>query len=395
MLFPSATVAAAIVLSLVGPSPLEARTEARAPAASSITPSGVSPAVKLAAGLWAPKKAAKPRPARNDDEREEELLKPRAPTNGGGDAASRTAKRRPIKMDDGAEEGDDESEEGEDEDDEDRPKVVKKRKRVAEEEQDVEEPLDSQPSVIPRLVNVGVGVAMIRRSFAYDQPLQGDKGFRPGFQLALESYPFVNRPSGAYRTLGLGVYYEKQYGTATHESPMTGEFSGYGFSQSRWGFDVRWGIPAGQWVMIMPALGYGRASADLDQRGQPTVPSNCTATSTMVCFGDANAAYLSADLHLRVGLTPTFAMSLAGGYLLGLGVGKGTDQITSEANASMKGFHLELGALLLLGDNLALQATVPIRRYVYVFDAAGGSVTYRSATDLYYGLVAGVAIFTR
>jgi hypothetical protein len=395
MLFPSATVAAAIVLSLVGASPLEARTQARASAASPPTPSGASPSpsVRLAAGLWAPKKAAKPRPARNDDEREEELLKPRAPTN--GDAAAKPAKRRPIKMDENAEEGEEE-EEGEDEDDEDGPRVVKKRKRVVEEEQDVEEPLDSQPSVIPRLVNVGVGVAMIRRSFAYDQPLQGDKGFRPGFQLALESFPFVNQPSGAHRTLGIGAYYEKQFGTATYESPMTGEFSGYGFSQSRWGFDVRWGIPAGQWVLIMPAVGYGRTSADLEQRGSPTAPSMCGATSTMVCFADANAAYISADLHLRVGFTPTFAMSLVGGYLLGVGVGKGMDQITSEAPASMKGFHVELGGLVMLGDYLALQATLPIRRYVYVFDtAAGSAATYKSATDLYYGLVAGVAIFTR
>ena len=58
-------------------------------------------------------------------------------------------------MDESAgEEGEDESDEGGDDDDEDKPKVVKRRKRVAEEEEDeAPEPLESQPSVIPRLIN--------------------------------------------------------------------------------------------------------------------------------------------------------------------------------------------------------------------------------------------------
>ena len=391
MFFPSATTVAAIVLSLVGASPLEARATANGAADSVHASSTPSSSIKLAAGLWAPKKAAKPRPAR-EDEREEELLKPRAP-NGGGEAAGRPAKRRPIKMDDSAEE--EEEEEGDEEDEEDRPKVVKKRKRVVEEEQDVEEPLESQPSVIPRLINVGIGGAMIRRSFAYDQAtLQGDKGFRLGYALVLESYPFVTQPSGAYRTLGMGAYYEAQYGDAIYESSMTGMFNGYGMKQSRWGFDVRWGIPAGQWVLIMPAVGYGRASADLQRTG-PVAPSACLTTDTMVCFADATAAYLSADLHLRIGVTPTFALSLAGGYLAGLGVAQGMDQITSEGNASMSGFHVDLGAMMLINDWLAVQATVPIRRYGYAYGSPAGMRMYQAATDMYYGLIAGIAIMAK
>jgi hypothetical protein len=388
MFFPSATTVAAIVLSLVGGSPLEARATANAAAAAA--PARAS--IKVAAGLWAPKKAAKPRPARDDSEREEELLKPRAPT--GGETTARPTKRRPIKMDDSVEE--EEEEEGEEEEDEDRPKVVKKRKRVVEEDQDVEEPLESQPSVIPRLVNVGLGGALVRRSFAYNEAArQGDKGFRAGYALVLESYPFVTQPSGAYRTLGVGAYYEAQYGDAIYESAMTGMFNGYGFKQSRWGFDVRWGIPIGQWVVIMPAVGYGRASADLQRSDQPVVPSMCGATDTMVCFADITAAYLSADLHLRVGVTPTFALSLAGGYLAGLGVAQGMDQITSEGNASMNGFHVDVGGMMLINDYLAVQATVPIRRYGYAYGAPAGARTYQGATDMYYGLIAGIAVMTK
>jgi hypothetical protein len=389
MLFPSATVVAALMLCLAGASPVEARTAARGAAGS------VAASTKVAAGLWAPKKS-KPRAPRDDaaDAREEDLLKSRAPAGGGDAAQPKTTRRRPIKMDDSAEEGEEEGAEEGDEEDEDRPKVVKKRRRVVEEEEeDTPEPIPSQPSVIPRIVNLGVGMAAMRRSFSFDQATQqGDKGVRLGYQIALESYPFVTQPSGAWRTIGLGAFYEKEYGDATSTS-MTGAFTGYKFNQSRWGFDLRWAIPAGEWVVIIPALGYGRIGADLE-RMQPLQP--CAATEMQPCFGDVKASYLSADVHIRIGVTPTFALSLSGGYLLGLGVAKGTDQITSEASATMRGFHVDPGAQILVGNWFAVQATIPIRRYSYSFEApANPTFTYRSASDMYYGLIAGVAVLTK
>ena len=341
--------------------------------------------MKVAAGLWAPKKS-KPRPPR-----EEDLLKsPRAPA--GGDAASPRPKRRPIKMDDSQEEGDEDSEEGDEEDDEDKPRVVKRRKRV-EEEPEVEEPIALQPAVIPRLIAFGVGTAMVRRSFSYDQAtLQGDKGIRLGYQIAVESYPFVTQMSGAHRTLGIGAYYEKEYGDATSTMP-DGSFSGYGFNQSRWGFDARYGIPIGDSFLLMPALGYGRIGADL-QRTQSVTPGNCMSAGGMPpCFGDVKAAYLSADVHLRLGVSPTFALSLAGGYLLGLGVTRGADQITAEASATMKGFHVDAGAMVLIKDWLAVQAVVPFRRYSFSFGGTG--LAYKSAADMYYGLMGGLVVFTK
>jgi len=387
MPFPSATVVAAIIVSLAVASPLEARTATRGAARPASAPQ------KVAAGLWAPKKASKPRPSREDDDaREEELLKsPRAPA---GDAAPR--KRRPIKMDESAEEEGEEETEGDDED-EDKPKVTKRRKRVVEEEEDeAPEPLASQPSVIPRLVNVAIGTAMVRRSFAFSQPtLQGDSGFRLGYQLAVESFPLVTQPNGWHRTLGIGLYYEKEYGDAT-QSGTGGMFTGYGFNQSRWGFDARFAIPAGEWVIIMPAIGYGRIGADLE-RMSPSMPSACTSGSMMPpCFGDIKASVLSIDLHLRVGFTPAFAMSLSGGYLYGLGVSRGTDQITAEAPAAMAGFHVDLGATVMVNDWFAVQGMIPFRRYAFNFTPpAGGAFTAKSATDLYYGVLAGVALFTK
>ena len=400
MLFPSATVVAAMVLTWTfGTSPIAART------ATGGVSRSIPASQKVAAGLWAPKKTTKPRPSRYDDtdSREEELLKPRAPdTRTGGGTATKT-KRRAIKMDDSAEGqgqgGDDEDETGEggDDDDEDAPKVVKRRKRVVDEdEDDAPDPIESQPSIIPRLINVAVAPTVIRRSFGFDQAaLQGDAGVRLGFQLAVETFPLVTRPNGWFRTIGVGAVYEKEYGDATHNAANK-MFNGYPFSQSRLGFDLRFAIPAGESVIVMPAIGYGRVGADL-QRPMPTTPTNCTVASAMdPCFGDVNAAYLSVDVHIRVALSPTLAASLAGGYLQGLGVTKGMDQITAEGDASMKGFHVEGGPTLMLSDWVALQANATFRRYGYSFTpTTGTSFAYRAAADAYYGVVGGLALFTK
>ena len=60
----------------------------------------------------------------------------------------------------------------------------------------------------------------------------------------------------------LGAYYEKEYGDATRTMP-NGLFMGAAVNHGRWGFDARYAIPAGEWVIVMPAIGYGRASTDL------------------------------------------------------------------------------------------------------------------------------------
>jgi hypothetical protein len=399
MFFPSATAVAAMVLVLnpAGTSSIASRTVTPLAARGA---ESVAPSTRLVSALWAPPKKAKKAPRESEGEsQEEELLRPqRTPPNNGGTTAPK--KRRPIKMDESADEGggDDEADEGgDDDDDEDRPKVTKKRKRVSEDEEDESpEPLESQPSVIPRLINFLAAPAVVRRSFGFNEAsLQGDTGFRMGYQLSLESFPLVTQPNGWYRTIGLGITYEKEYGDATHNA-SSGMFNGYPFNQSRLGIDLRFAIPAGDSVIIMPAIGYGRVGADL-QRPSPTTPTNCTVSSAMdPCFGDVNASYLSVDVHIRVGLTPTFALSLAGGYLQGLGVQRGMDQITAEGAATMKGFHVEAGASVLLADWVAFQAVIPFRRYGFSFEPASGtSFSYRGAADTYYGLVAGLALFTK
>jgi hypothetical protein len=249
--------------------------------------------------------------------------------------------------------------------------------------------------ILPRIVNVELGTSMQKRGFSYDLPtMQGDSSIRIGYQIALEAYPMVTQPNGWFRTLGIGASYAKEYGNAITEA-TSGMFTGYPVSQGRWGFDVRYAIPVGERVVLMPALGYGSMSADL-KRGSPVAPSSCLTAETSPCFGDIKASHLSADFHIRVAATQTFGLSLSGGYLAGLGVANGTDQITAQAPATMSGFHVEAGARLLIKDWFAVYAGVPFRRYSFAFGAPamGTTIMYRSAADSYLGVNVGVAIFT-
>ena len=225
------------------------------------------------------------------------------------------------------------ADEGDDDDDEDKPKVVKRRKRVAEEEEEeAPEPIESQPSVIPRLINFAIGAALIRRSFAFDQAtLQGDNGIRLGYQLALESLPARVAAERLVSDDRHRRLYEKEYGDATHNADER-MFNGYPFNQSRLGFDVRFAIPAGDWVIVMPAVGYGRVGADLRAADRPcrrTARSRrrwtrASATSKRrTCRSICTSGSRFADV-----------CAVARGRLpAGARVARGTDQITAEGAA--------------------------------------------------------------
>src|SRR4029077_13525321 len=194
------------------------------------------------------------------------------------------------------------------------------------------------------------------------------------------------------RKLGLGVSYERTSGTASIYQMADGSTVSYPVSQGSFGLDVRYAFPIGPRVVLIPALGYGKASADLSRR-TPVVPSMCIATNAQPCFADAKPSYISIDMHLRVAAPPGLSLSLVGGYLLGLSVADGMDQISAEGTAKVQGFHADVGASFLVRDWFALAATVPIRYYGYALTpTAGGTATYRAASDLTYGLVAGVAL---
>lgn len=392
----SACVAAAMVLSLAGPSPFEP--------GSAVHRSGTAPVRLAAAKLWAPKKS-KPKASddaaeeRKEERREEELLKPRNPQP--ASAPARPRRRVKTDADAAATAEDDSAEESEDDEadeDEDKPRI-KRRRRVAdddEEDDDEDVPLPSLPPILPRLGVLTVAASALGRSFHYDTPLQGDSALgRMGYTISLEAFPLLRTPPGFHRRIGIGGTFEHETGTASLLNGTDGTTVSYPLTQSRWGFDFRYFFPIGPKVLLLPALGYGHADADLGAR-TGTLPSGCLASNTRPCVADAAPSYLTADLHLRVAVSPLLAFSIVAGYALGVGVASGDGQISSsEATAKMQGFHVDVGGRFLIKDWFAVEATLPYRRFAYTLTPVpNSSATYRGAVDSYYGLIAGVALLS-
>ena len=240
-----------------------------------------------------------------------------------------------------------------------------------------------------------MGAGALNRGFRYNTPLQGDSAFRLGYSVSIEAYPLLRTPPGFYRRFGLGLSHEAQSGTAGHYDMATGSTVTYPVKQRRLGLDLRYFIPAGAHVLLVPAVGYGQVFSDLVRRTPAGVPSSCLLTNADPCFADLGADYLFLDLHIRIAPNPQLALTLVGGYLIGFGVRAGADQIaTSEASATLQGFHADLGASFLIKNWFAVQATVPFRRYAYSLSPIGNTATYRGATDTYYGFLAGLAFLS-
>jgi hypothetical protein len=345
----------------------------------------------VAAGtkLWAPKKVDRPR--RSDDSnriaREEELLlRPRnAP-------AAPPRPRKKIKMETAAATDD---EAGGDDDDEDEAPTVSRRHKSSDEEEDDDDDDDEEspslPSIAPHMLAFGVGTSFTHRSFTYDAPLQGDNGFRLGYALALESYPLLLTGPGWWRNIGIGFRYANEvYGTAGVRDPDDGSLVSYPVKQMRWGIDLRYAIPLGANVVVIPAVGYGKLTVDL-RRPEPLVPSMCTAGISPPCFSDVDSSTLNADVHLRVAFMPVLSMSLTAGVSRGLNISRAPGGIAAEVPAVSNGFHVEPGVMLMLGNWFALQASFPIVRNSYDFaKPASGNRVYSSATETYFGVVGGV-----
>ena len=396
MLFPSATVVAALVLSLAGASPLEARTAARG--ARDVRSAARRRSV--VAGLWAPKKASKPRPARDDnDAREEELLKPQR-ARGGGDSAAEASGGR-SRWTRGQEEGDDEAEEGDEDDDEDKPKVIKRRKRVVEEEEDeAPEPIASQPSIIPRLINFGIGTAV----------MQAQLRLRPGDAAGRQGRPA--RLSARARELSAGDAAERLVSDDRHRRLLregirrrdpqrrrAGMFIGYPSTRAAGASTRASRSRPANGSIVMPAVGYGRIGADLRADDadravrlhgrRPTDPCFARRQGVVPVGRPAHPRRAVADVRaVAVGRLPARASASRAGM----------DQITAEAAGVDEG--LPRRARRVDADRRLVRRCrrpIPFRRYGFAFDAADGQRRSRTAppTDMYYGVIAGIAVLTK
>src|SRR5207237_624915 len=119
----------------------------------------------------------------------------------------------------------------------------------------------------------------------------------------------------------------------------------------------------------------------------------CAANSTQVCIPDVGVSHLALGVDARLALTNRLGLSLAVAFLPAFGVGRGLGQLGAESPASARGVSGELAMTWQLLDWLAVRAALPLVSYSYQF--SGQNLTYRSASEMYYGLTAGAVVFTR
>ena len=394
MLMNSVFVAGTLILNLVG---------AAAPNETDpwpATASGTSNAIELAVTDSFAPPARRRKPARRTGPRrppaasaqreaaadeEEEAPPPRRTTPAAG--------RRPAA----AEEEDEASSEDEEED-EDRPRPKRRRRVSEEEEEDDEEededaPMASMPSVIPKLFSLEVGVGFIGRNFAYDTPMQKENTFpRLGLTAGIEAFPLLRFAHGWVKRFGIGIAVDAEFGAAALQQPNGASIS-FPVTQRRWVGDVRYAIVAGERVVFIPAVGVASDVFDLKTTGAGMPPSACSSTSTMPCLADVNSTSLIGGAQLRVALTDEVALSVAGGYIMGLSVSKAVGHIASERTTKMAGYTFEIGGSFMVKQWLAVRAAIPYTHYGYTF--TGGTATYTKASETYYGLNLSAIVFIR
>jgi len=249
------------------------------------------------------------------------------------------------------------------------------------------------PAVVaPHRIAFELGTSVMSRSFHFDAPLQGDAGApRAGVAAELEAFPLLSLENRWLARLGIGASFGTEVGNAGIGQPDNGTLI-YPFTETRWGFDVRYAIPLAERFLLTPLVGYGHIGYDLERRGQPA-PSACINTSTQVCLPDVQVSHMTLGLDARVALAPSVGLALELAYLPGFGLGRGAGQLGSESDASVQGFASTVAASWQLLDWLALRASVPVIHNSYSFSQR--PLSYTSASETYYGLIAGATVFTR
>ena len=249
------------------------------------------------------------------------------------------------------------------------------------------------PAVVaPHVIAFALGTELISRSFHFNAPLQGDAGApRAGIAAALEAFPLLSLDNVRLGRIGVGASFATEIGNAGIGQADNGTLI-YPFTETRWGFDVRYAIPLAERFLLLPRLGYGHVTYDLERRNQPA-PSLCATTSTQVCLPDVQFSHLTLGLDARLALAPSVGLSLGLEYLPGFGLARGAGQLGSESDASVQGMAGTLAANWQLLNWLALRASLPLTHYSYSFSRR--PLAYTSASETYYGLVIGATVFAR
>lgn len=256
-------------------------------------------------------------------------------------------------------------------------------------------PAATQPVIVPRAFTLMLGATVMGRSFHFDAPLQRESSFpRIGYLAAIETYP-LKLLVGPGWTDGFGFaasYATEVIGKAS-VSQAGGMSNSTSVKQSRWNLDLRYAFELGGFAVVAPDLGLTSSSFSLDTSA-PVMASQCAPTSAAACIPDTDVLLVQMGVHARFAVVRELAITLDGAYLQALSVkNKPLNQIGYEAGTSASGFSAGAGATYMLTDFLAVHGEIPFTRLSYSFHNPPNT-PYKSATETYYGLNVGLAVFT-
>lgn len=252
----------------------------------------------------------------------------------------------------------------------------------------------TQPVIVPRAFTLLLGGTMMGRSFHFDSPLQRESSFpRVGYVAAIETYPLkLLGPSWA-DGLGLAASYEAEVIGKASVTQTNGMATSTSVNQARWNLDLRYAFELGGYVVLEPDVGLTNSSFTLNT-DMPVMASQCDPTATAACIPNTHVLLLQAGAHLRFALGREFAITLDGAFLDALTVkNKPLNEIGYEAGTSATGFNGALGATFMITDFLAVHGELPFTRLTYTFHNPPDT-PYKTATETYYGVSVGLAVFT-
>jgi hypothetical protein len=256
-------------------------------------------------------------------------------------------------------------------------------------------PITSLSSITPRLISGFVGLSVVGRSFETGATLQRESALgRSGPALAFESYPLLTATRGALKKLGIAAAYTMEFGTAAVQY-TNGSTVSFGVRQSRWVVDLRYAFTPGSRVVLIPMLGLGNSSYDLQRPMQP-MPSGCVrGPDTLPCLPDSVLTHFKLGLLARIAVNADVALSIAVNLLPVLNVGKSPGQSGAESvDVQSLGYGGELGLNWALTSWIDLRAAIPIIRFGQKFSGNMVMTTYPTGTEMVYGTTLGVVAHT-
>jgi|GEM_PF-2696818 len=255
-------------------------------------------------------------------------------------------------------------------------------------------PTPTQPVIVPRAFTLMLGGAMMGRSFHFDIPLQRESSFpRIGYLAAIETYPLKLLGPGWMDGFGFAASYAAEVIGKATVSQTDGTSSSTSVNQSRWNLDLRYAFELGGYVVLAPDIGLTNSSFTLST-DMPVMASQCVSSSTMACIPNTDVLLLQTGAHARFALGRELAVTLDAAFLQALSVkNKPANEIGYEAGTSANGFSGALGATYMLTDFLAVHGEIPFTRLTYTFHNPPPT-PYKTATETYYGVSVGLAVFT-